>query len=516
MERFITLEESLVDDAGNALPCTEHIKTGHPYVTAQVAVRGKQGIIFTGALTSGTNNFGDPNAHKYPDLNGIVAIEPTNDRVIVNRHREGEGCHTALVEAGATFKQANQAVREALGPEFWIPIDLTTVESAKAGAVFATGGMGPIRVRPSEITRKIELTDGHKLKTLTGDDIEGHEGLIGLTGGITEMEVAIFRRPPNKFGFSAALADTQQNSQLWVERIASALAGLRDFTNLKFEHGKISSSAGETYVDGVELVTREDLMLILKRSGSDQIKGDARRLLAQMDRSGSDHTLYITGHSPQTFDDLPTEFVDVLMGIDGSPEAAHDAGKLEQMRLLREEIPELARGLTRRKITPDFPYGYCTDVNVRVKNPTELSPDELIDAYRKLFMPFSQYECALKRLHIAAESVDTDLNSYSYGHFHPRNIDPHTRVTLTPAEDSDDSDHYVLTVIEAIKTCSEKLLRRLQSVVEKDPRMQLSYPEKGKIPGWKLLDPKTQETSRQLILQAGRNFNFRAPNGIQI
>lgn len=529
--------DPLLDDAGAKLPCEYYIETDDVHAAAMIAQEYDLGIIVVGALTSATNNFGKTTHPK-----GVIAIRPkrifndnelksTNpedainnksNQLVINRNKLGNGIHTATVGSGLTFGQANEIIQKELGSEYWIPVDLTTVNSALAGAVFATGAQGPSRIKLSEIAVEAKMTDGNHIRNLAGPDLADHEGLIGLTGAITEIEVQVFKRPKNLFGVPLILKDT--NDIAWNEQSARVLANLHEYTKLNLKKGVISSAKSADYIDGLEILTREDLELMLEDSTDPEVKREAKKLLASMNDNNSDYMLYVTGNATKNIDELTDEVLDgqeniqshflqlFEEGVVDIPGTYEGSSNLKIMKNLREAAPDLARNLSRGKTTAQ---STSLDINVRIKPGISATPEELTEIFSKILKPFHEYEQEIEYfIKPMAEEQKVNVAVHRYGHMHPNSFDPHTRVTATAAEEST-SANAVAGILNAVKVFKKRLLENLKELEKSDPRIEILNGEKGKISEPDLLRSATVQKTRKLIAAAGQNWNFRAPKEFQ-
>lgn len=363
--QLLSKQDRLRDNAGKILPCAYLIETDNTHLAAQIATELNMGIVMVGALSSATNNFPAPNPqhafkgilaikpkglHSDKELQSTPAADSTPDKanqVVIDRDKM-----TITVGAGLTFGQVNKIIAAELGPEYFLPIDLTTVDQALAGAVFATGAMGPSRIRIHEITARVNISDGQNITSITGPEIEAREGLIGLDGAITEIELRIMERPKHRFGFSVPLQDTKDKA--WTEQASKLLAGLKAATTLKLDQSHLSSDWEKGFIDGVEIITAEDLELIAQTSNSPEMRNEASRLTRELKAANSDYMLYITGNATESLttlgdDESPNNPLNILMQLMdeetiGEATSYQGSTQLETMRQLREAIPDLARG----------------------------------------------------------------------------------------------------------------------------------------------------------------------------
>ncbi len=537
------VEDPMKDNGGIMVPADIIIKTNAIHEAARDAVARGLSPIMIGALTSATNNFGRsyrprPDGSVYSGMVGIQSSTATadqqgdisythldyrrddttwhdtalqtvrSDEIRVNEHREGEEQHTVTVGAGITFSQINHVLGEAFGDdehyEYFVPIDLTTMDTAHSGAVFATGAQGPSRIRLNEITKSVTMTDGKKLIRLTHpDDIKEHQGLWGMTGGVVEMELRVLRRPKHRFGFFVPLMSGSEGT--WTDQAAAVMELLGDATDVTFENGFILSKWKAGYVDGIEVITRESLDLVTSgQFPAGQSAIQAKKILNAMSRKGKNNSfdpvsnfgLYITGNSK--FAELDA-FLDgednplfkliaqadsherFLYG-DGIIALVADAGELEKMRLLREAIPDIARQHAKfREDGQAKPISDSTDVNSHVNNSSasSMTPGSLREKYHTILQPYAMYESRIRRLSENAKKVDVDITMSRYGHLNPRSINPHTRVTVKGPEGS----VYLQVYQQVVRRCREELFETLRDLSVLDPDIIVEGGEKGKMTG---------------------------------
>ena len=532
-------DEKLKDDAGLELPYNLLIKTTDIHETAKLAKDLGIHVVVIGALTSATKNFSAP-GQSYPEDMQILAISPigiTNEKdlvstrpeeyienlsnqIMINKDRFGEGRHSVTVGAGLTFGQVNELLRKELDANHYIPLDLTTVDHALAGAVYATGAMGPSRVRPYEVIKRVNISNGHGVQSFIGEEIEKHEGLLGLNGAITEMELEVLKVPKNKFGLSVPLHINSSNNGLWPKKVAEFLAEMHPFTNTRIKNGELISDWEKGYIDGVEIFTAEELSMVIKKSASPEIVSKASSLLDTMTTNNSSYLLYLTGRSEEDIFELIEDEVSnpitklFELSEEGKVgEAIEESNKLQLMKDLREAIPEIARTEARTKETPEtIVFSTSTDANTAI-NPEyigELSPDQLTQVFHTILEPYLEYEEKIEELAGWAQEEGIKVTTRRYGHMNPRNIDAHTRVTV---KGNKEKQTELNLVKEYVLDCKQELLTQIKNLPNIDERIITTHGEKGKIPGKSFLSKQEIEESFERINQAGETFNFRMPKG---
>lgn len=577
-------KKPLKDYAGQPLPCNFQLETDDLHEAAKLAIAENLGIVVIGALTSATNNFGDK---KQPEnLRGVLAIKPkglpptqelksTNpqnyienksNQLIINRDKLGKDQHTITIGAGLTYAQANEIVTKELGPEYWIAVDITSIEEALAGAVFATGGQGPSGIKLSQIATRVNMTDGKKIHTFTDPkEIEEHEGLGGNEGGFTELELKVLKRPPNRVGFRVMLKDTAGHKD-YSPKAAALLTKLSPYANLKINNGILSSKAGADSIDGTEILDRSSLELAYK------VRQDplTKTILDEMNRANSDYCVYITGNSTEPFQELyNNDQPNILWQLAELDEAdflvtplakeitkPQDlANSLEGMRLLREAIPEIAK----KQVTNSSvkPFSTSLDINFSLET-ANLNPAEIQAIYNKILRAFFDYEEQVTTFVGKIGKVHhTDIKMFRYGHL---GRDPHTRFTIwyneeaakksakekteklkeeaqelvaKAAEPNADNSHkeaaklatervkvvteigipfrseVVQDVGAAINVFKKRLLTTLQELQIPHPEIKIHAGEKGKMPEPEVLSAEVLARSQAIINQAQRNWNFR-------
>ena len=530
-------DDVLKDDGGVELPCNLLINTADIHNTARLAKELGIHVVVIGALTSATKNFSAPGA-TYPKDLKILAISPagiTNEKdlksttseeyienlsnqIMINKDRFGEGRHSITIGAGLTFGQVNELLIKELGPQYYTPMDLTTANHALAGAVYATGAMGPSRIRPFEVIKRINISNGHGVQSFIGEEIEKHEGLLGLNGAITEIEVEVLKVPKHKFGLSVPLNINSSNQGLWPKKVAEFLAEMHPFTNTKIRDGEIKSDWKKGYINGIEIFTAEELQMVIKKSANPEIVSKASSLLNTMTDNNSTYLLYLTGRSDEDIFELIEDEVSnpitklFELSEEGKVgEAIEESNKLQLMKDLREAIPEIARTEARKKETPEtIVFSTSTDANTAI-NPEyigQLSPDHLTQVFHTILEPYLEYEEKIEELAGWAKEEGIEVTTRRYGHMNPRNIDAHTRVTV---KGTTKKETEFKLVKEYVLDCKKELLTQIKNLPQEDPRIITTHGEKGKIPGKSFLTEKETDESLERIHQAGETFNFRMP-----
>lgn len=521
-------KDPLQDYAGKPLPCNFKLETDNPHEAAKLALYLNLGIVFIGGLTSATNNFGE---RKQPaGLRGVIAIKPKklnsledthpdeavenkSDQIVINRNKLGEGMHTVTVGAGLTYSQVNEIVAEKLGPEYWVAVDITSMDEALAGAVFATGGQGPSGIKLSQIATRVNQTNGREIQTLTTpQELADHEGLGGLQGGVTELELKVLKRPPHRLGFRVMLKNTTGHKD-YSEKAAELLAKIAPYFKLNLDNGTLSSEAGPDSVDGLEIMDRASIEVVNKTFKDHPL---SKTILKEMDDAKSDYCVYLTSNSVKTLDKLcESEDPNVLLALSELEKIAdisvvEGREKLEAMRILRENVPDLVkRQVTHSKTKP---FSTSLDFNFGISENAQLDPTQLQEIYHEILRAFYEYEeQVMTFVKEIARAKDANIAMFRYGHL---GRDPHTRFTIWPNEQDPEKitrPDDVQDVGAAISVFKKRLLSNLKNLQTKHPELEIHAGEKGKTPEPGVLSAEVLARSRQIIDEAGRNWNFRAP-----
>ena len=549
------LSQPLRDNGGKELPCKWLLETDDIHAAAALALKLDMGIVVMGALTSATKNFGpeEVNYKAEHNLNGVIGIRPKRfedgnetvedaaertdadsdsellrtDQIHVRKNSLGEGRHTVVIGAGATFEDVNRIIRRTLGRNYYVPIDLTTKATAFSGAVYATSAQGPSRFRVSDLAQKVTMTNGAKVNELTGDGIKKHEGMVGVTGGVLQMELEVLEVPEHRFGVGVALQDAKESN--WEEKAAPFVSALMPLANVKAEKGKLISAWKEGLVDGLEIFTRKDLEFILGQAVSDEVQTEARKLLTKLDAANSDMMILMTGRSEKPLVD--TDFEDAnnplvvienlserngdRAAIVGGDMASYlDAGSMGTVTQLREDIPLTARSYGEAK-DGRIVRSTSTDFNTSIDHNViaGLAPEDLQMLIHAQFEPFLAYEQSVETLRTTAEAANIDLRVHRYGHMNPMAINLHTRVTLR-ANDPKTVDQQVFdTLWQQIQGFKAQLAKAIQALPKQDNRINTGFGEKGKLTSeaGPLLTEGTRAEIAETLAASSNNWTFRAP-----
>jgi len=429
----------LADDGGRALDAALLV-TDHPAAAVAQALRAGWAVMPAGGLTSAIGSYDYAAAHAQP-FAGVVAIRPrgaaeakvvapdtpldalATDQVAIHVER-------GLISAGAglTFTQVEAALAHAVGPNARLLIDLTSIGSAFVGGVIATGGMGPLRLRPSRILDAVAVADGGEVPVvLSGDDVARVEGMQGWTGMVTAARLRYFELPAGEFGLVLPVQGSD------TDTLAGLLVYLHPWTRVRLPGqggGRVEGERGETVLNGIELVSRDSLAAFVAHA-EEPARSKAEGLLQSCEYAGADMLACLTGWSDLPIDDVLMSLLDPETETIGGVAIDFGVGfssgaEMETFRAIREGAPDLAR--TRARVTPPGklkPWSSSTDVNIVL--PAERgAAAAVLDAY-------ADYRLAIRALgrELAGE-VEVELSAY--GHLSPSGIDPHHRVTLIVPE----------------------------------------------------------------------------------
>ncbi len=558
--RSTRLDEALKDNAGKIIPAQWVVRTDQVHAEACAAFERGDALLMIGAQTSATSNFdleyrqpahplgqgqviGIQPLGRAVDASGQVhpqvcscdkpwdpAAQPLrSDEIQVCRDCEGLDRHAVRLGAGVTFSQVNQGIAEVFSGddhfEYVVPIDLTTVDIAQAGGVYATGAQGPSRFRISDVARSATLSDGQQLRHLsTPEDIEAHQGLWGMTGGVVELELRVYRRPKHRFGFFIPL--THNAGGNWIEQVAAVLALLREATELRLEDGEIRSGWSSGLLDGAEVVARETLELVAFTqlpAGNNRLT--AQKILALMQerqrsgvaRSRSDFGIYMTGSSRHAeldgfLEDVDSPLAKLLeyaehrerfLHTDGIKTIIDDPRAFEEMRLLRESFADIARQHAKHRAPGQGkPFSESTDINCFIdpESARHMDMHELREQFRLILQPYYVYEMRIRDLTEVAAQNGVQLTMSRYGHLNPRSTNLHTRVTLHGPEDS----LAVLVYQQVVQRARDNLLAVLRDLSVRFPTIRVEGGEKGKMTAeaLELMSPAQRERVAQLLASA--------------
>jgi len=431
----------LTDDGGrplDAILCT----TEHVAEAVRAAMRAGYAVMPAGGLTSAINSFAYDKAALAGRFRDVVAIRPKGaitpealpaatplSALLSHQYAIDRRRATIAVGAGITFTQANALLAEAVAPDARVLIDPTSVGSASAGGVVATGGMGPLRLPPSATLDAICIAEGGEggPRVLDGDAAAAHEGLQGWTGMVTAVRLRYFLVPPNEFG----LVLPMQSSD--IDGMATLLAHLHPWTEIMLPApgARLAGDHPEnTLLNGIELIGRDSLAQFAEHA-ADPARTKALGLLQSCDYANADLLACLTGWSNVPVD----EVLGILMDEDSETIGGvmidfgvgfSSGGEMDAFRAIREGAPDIAR--TRARVTPPGmlrPWSLSTDVNIAA--PADSA------AIAAVLTAYDDYRTAVADL-ARSYAGRLDVSLSAYGHLSPRGIDPHHRVTIIAAE----------------------------------------------------------------------------------
>lgn len=431
----------LTDDGGrplDAILCaTENVA-----LAVRAAVAQGYAVMPAGGLTSAINSFAYDRAAVLGKFRDVVAIRPRTaitpqelppatplSQILSHQFAIDRALATISVGAGITYTQANTLLAEAVGPNARLLIDLTSIGSALAGGVVATGGMGPLRLPPSATLDAVAIADGSDsgVRLLKGAAAAAIEGLQGWNGMVTAVRLRYFEVPPAEFG----LVLPMQSSD--VDAMATLIAHLHPWTQIALPEpgGRLAGDHAEnTLLNGIELISREALEMFVEQA-ADPAKTKALGLLQSCEYANADLLACLTGWSNVAVEDvlgiLMDEDSETIGGVMIDFGVGFSSGaEMESFRAIREGAPDTAR--SRARVTPPGklkPWSVSTDVNIAA--PADSA------AIAAILAAYDDYRAEVGRL--AAEFAGrVEISLSTYGHLSPRGIDPHHRVTLIGGE----------------------------------------------------------------------------------
>jgi len=515
-------EAELTDDGGRRL-------LGRLCVTADIAhavaeaVRQNWAIMPAGGLTSAIRSFDYP-VETVAGFAGVVAIRPRAAAIpelvptgtpleALASHQIAVDAANGLVSAGAglTFAQVNAVLAEQVGANVRVLIDLTSVASAAVGGVIATGGMGPMRLRPSHSVEAICLADGGAPRVLGRDETWRVEGMQGWTGMVTAVRLRTVAVPSSEFGLVLPVQGSD------IDSIAGLLIYLRRWTQITLPAPgeRIGGGEGEIVINGVELVSRESLASFIAHA-EEPARSKAENLLQSCDYAGADMLACLTGWSDLSIDDVLMGLLDPETETIGGVMIDFGVGfssgsEMETFRAIREGAPDIARTHARVKQPGKIkPWSSSTDINVACPGDTAAAA-AILEAY-------ADYRQAIRTLARELDGV-VEVELSAYGHLFPGGLDPHHRVTLIAAEGADAALAGARLAVSANKrTLIHDLLfaaQRHDAVITGGEKGVPSLVEIARAAGGESRLPDDLKArmgqARRAVLAAPAHFAFRAP-----
>ncbi len=542
---YMVTQPLLRDMAKAEVPARYHLRTRDLHRATQIAQQLGLQVVIIGALTSATENFGAPGVEY--DSDKIIAIEAEGvpDSSQIKQSIDGDYAlsnevhidlknGTLRAGAGLTPDQLN----ELLPAGKWLAVDATTRGQLKA--VLPTGPMGPARIRPSEVIEEVKLTDGTTIKVLQGPEVEQHEGLLGITGGVVETTYKILDVPKEKFGVFAALnvQTLDPENTNWDEELANVLAHLYPALNLRINGNRLESDWSEGYLDGVEIITENELQFLLEDqvAVSDEIKTQARTLLANLKQANSKYGLFITGRAEKNFSTLtesttPDNPINTMLTLLETAEMSDvieiPPAKMKGLYQLREDIPTAAKSeaapeqpdpeILRASFTTDF----VTTISASAREQLNaLYGGERIDFLRanirRQLTPHLARQKVFARMQRENNIPELKLRNLSYGHGHIRGLDLHDRETLIANLKGLSPERRAIVIAafmknkERAKTEANGALKEGMARLATDPNTTQLSGEKGKLPEFDTLSPSKKDEVADLVKAAPPVFSWRA------
>ena len=510
----------LTDDGGRRVDAVLLITADIAAAVAEAA-RGNYAIMAAGGLTSAIGSY-DYRQDQTDGFAGVVAIRPKGAVAaeVVDAATPPEALKSyqmtiddqaGIVAAGAglTFKQVEDALIERMGATSRILVDLTSVGSAYVGGVIATGGMGPLRMRPSTVLEAVVIADGDEPRVLKGQDIDRVEGMQGWTGMVVAAVFRFYHVPPNEFGLVLPVQGSD------VDSVAGLLSYLEPWTRISLPGAGGRVGNEETVINGVELVSRDSLSAFIEHA-QEPARTKAQGLLQSCEYAGADMLACITGWSEVSVDDVLFSLMDPESETIGGVMIEFGVGfssgsEMETFRAIREGAPDLAR--TRARVTPEGrlkPWSTSTDINIAAPADT--------GAIAGILGAYADYRSSIRELAKDLKSA-VDVEIVAYGHLLLHGIDPHHRVTVFADLGQDAA---LGQARQAVTERKRQLIRDLLAVCERTGA-RITGGEKGapslveviRAAGGAEHLPddlrRRVDSARQAIKAAPRNFTFRVP-----
>lgn len=457
----------LTDDGGSRLDALLLV-TDDVARAVRTAVADGFAVMPAGGLTSAIRSF-EYDRKALEGFRDVVAIRPksalTPELVDPATPTEALRTHqvaidpdagTVTVGAGVTFEQVNALLAGEVAHNARVLVDLTSVGSAFAGGVMATGGMGPLRLRPHETCEALCVADGEGLRVLTGEDILLHQGMQGWTGMATAVRMRFFLVPRNEFGLVLPVQGGD------VDALADLLAYLEPWTRITLPaEGNVLAGVGadNTLLNGIELVGRASLEAFAE-TADEPARSKAEGLLQGCDLAHADTLVCLTGWSDVPVDEVLFALIDeeteTIGGVTIDFGVGFSSGtEMDAFRAIREGAPDMARTRA-RTLTPGWlrPWSTSTDVNI-------VAPRDG-GAIAAILSCYADYRAQV------ADIADrfrgrVEVEMTPYGHLSPQGIDPHHRVTLRAPEGG---ERDLAEARAAVAEAKQGLMRALVAAAE--------------------------------------------------
>lgn len=520
---FAQMQRADVRDDGGKLLDAILCPTADIAAAVSAAVSQDFAVMPAGGLTSAINCFDYDKPVVTQRYRDVVAVRPKGaldpERVAADTPIEAIQTHQIAIDraacmvtagAGLTFSQVNAVLAEDVGPNVRVLIDLTSVASAWVGGVIATGGMGPMRTRPSATCDAICVADGgDKPRIVTGSDIIAYEGLQGWAGMITAARMRYYEVPAFEFG----LVLPMQSSD--TDGMADLLAYLHPWTAIDLgNNGKLTGQAENTILNGIELISRQALEKFIEHA-SDPARTKAQGLLQSCEYASADMLVCLTGWSDVSVDEvlcvLMDEETETIGGVSIDYGIGFSSGsEMETFRAIREGAPDIARTQARVLQAGKLrPWTTSSDINIVTPRDSTAIANILTayEDYRQAIAELGQRYHGRLEVHLSA-----------YGHLNPQGIDPHHRVTLIAPEGGSDALEAARKEVTALKKALIQSLVKAAvnygSVITGGEKGLPSAVEIARAVGGEDKAPENLramiDQGRKILAQAPASFTFRA------
>lgn len=483
------------DYKGTPIPCNFVIRTRNTAKAAETCAKYGMYVLMIGAKTSETGNFTINNPGIRPT--SIIGIEPeiaAKPTLKIGKYETPLNSTEVILDpetmeisagVGLTPSQINELLAEHFGHDgYEIEADLTTKHVAVLGGIYNTGAQGPSRRKTSDMLSRVAIYDGTQIKQITDpEEIAQHEGLFGLTGATIDMTFRLEKKPPHKFGTLIFLNDEDED-----QKLATIVAALQAGTQKEWDYEQIR---------GIEYMSLDGAKLILEENTDPDAKEakHARALDRLFSNAKARGALYIMGYSKgKDIDEIVSDkskLFEILMNLAEkgviSDEIVPITGKdpLDKMDETREAFPDsakrYAKGIFKGPDKGKFLFATdSTDINARI-NPEiakTLTPDQLQAFFHQIIAPYIDYKQGLSELAETAQAQEVKLRHLDYGHYNPRDINPHTRFIIESARENEGAHFEVLA---AAKKLRDRLFAALEETKESNPAIEVTVGEKGRV-----------------------------------
>lgn len=515
-------DEPHYDHAGKRIPVEFVVQTNNVHETVKLLVSQGYKIAMLGHETCETGNWQKDGKH-VESVQGLIGVQPMElkGRTKNDREKSPEICATDEIiidkekmtvraGVGVTSAQVNQTLEEAFKDDenasYYVPLDLTTMDTAQMGGIFATGAQGPSRVRASDIAASVVISDGKNANRITDrEKIKAHEGLWGFSGAICEVELHIRKRPNHKFAMFVPLVGTANGE--FQRPAADLIAKLYPSMKLRVNDGNVTSEGwSEGFLDGAEVVSASALRLLsqsLYAQKDSQISQNAGSHLNQLNECDAEYGVMVTGYSSIKNDeelmslfnsDDPKDAEKLapfltVMGLSDNENfkptlVVGDNAKLEEVRALREAIPVFAK--KQAKFEPEGVdqlkqrSSVSTDVNLSLDRDygENMSEEVRVASFALIFNACAKYRSDILAIADLVAQDGVEVSFADYGHWNPNDMDPHMRATVKAKEGNADFE----IVKELIVSARNKFMQSLASLSElSNGIINVAAGEKGRV-----------------------------------